>query len=64
MLRVSKLTLYGWVHQRRVPVIRLGRILRFDPGELEAWWRTGGTAEAARELMGRRGLSTIATGGG
>jgi len=23
----------------RVPHVRLGRYVRFDPGELEAWWR-------------------------
>ena len=24
----------------RIPHVRLGRYVRFDPGELHAWWRT------------------------
>lgn len=24
----------------RIPHVRLGRYVRFDPGELEEWWRT------------------------
>jgi excisionase family DNA binding protein len=34
-LAVSVSTLYGWVWQRRVPFIKMGRALRFDLGDLE-----------------------------
>jgi excisionase family DNA binding protein len=36
-LAVSVSTLYGWVWQRRVPFIKMGRALRFDPADLEAF---------------------------
>ncbi|MGI0083836.1 MAG: helix-turn-helix domain-containing protein [Nitrososphaerales archaeon] len=36
-LAVSVSTLYGWVWQRRVPFIKIGRALRFDPHDLKAF---------------------------
>ena len=34
-------TLYAWVHQKRVPHIRLGpRTVRFDESELRSWVET------------------------
>jgi len=35
-LSVSVSTLYGWVWQRRIPFVKIGRALRFDPRDLEA----------------------------
>lgn len=38
MLAVPVGTLYAWVHQKRVPHIRIsGRLVRFDRDELIAW---------------------------
>jgi excisionase family DNA binding protein len=34
-LKVS--TLYAWVHQRRVPYVKVGRLVRFRPEALEKW---------------------------
>jgi excisionase family DNA binding protein len=34
-LGVSVSTLYGWVWQRRIPFVKLGRSLRFRPADLE-----------------------------
>lgn len=34
-LSVSVSTLYGWVWQRRIPFIKMGRALRFDRIDLE-----------------------------
>jgi excisionase family DNA binding protein len=34
-LSVSVSTLYGWVYQRRIPFIKVGRALRFDLADLE-----------------------------
>jgi excisionase family DNA binding protein len=34
-LAVSVSTLYGWVWQRRVPFVKVGRALRFDLQDLE-----------------------------
>ena len=36
-LAVSVSTLYGWVWQRRIPFIKIGRALRFDPHDLAAF---------------------------
>jgi excisionase family DNA binding protein len=35
MLAVSVSTLYGWVWQRRIPFVKIGRALRFDVADLE-----------------------------
>ncbi|MGA9883928.1 MAG: helix-turn-helix domain-containing protein [Candidatus Acidiferrales bacterium] len=35
LLSVSVSTLYGWVWQRRIPFVKLGRAVRFDIGDLE-----------------------------
>jgi len=34
-LAVSVSTLYGWVYQRRIPFVKLGRALRFDRTDLD-----------------------------
>lgn len=36
-LAVSVSTLYGWVWQRRVPFVKIGRALRFDSRDLESF---------------------------
>ncbi len=40
LLNVSVSTLYGWVWQRQIPFVKLGRCLRFDLRELEGFIRT------------------------
>lgn len=34
-LAVSTSTLYGWVYQRRIPFVKVGRALRFELVELQ-----------------------------
>ena len=34
---VSISTLYKWVNQRKVPHIKLGKLVKFDPAKLEEW---------------------------
>jgi excisionase family DNA binding protein len=36
-LAVSVSTLYGWVWQRRIPFVKIGRALRFDLADLESF---------------------------
>jgi excisionase family DNA binding protein len=36
-LAISASTLYGWVWQRRIPFVKIGRALRFDLRDLEAF---------------------------
>ena len=33
-LSIAKGTLYNWVYQRRIPFVKAGRCLRFDPEEV------------------------------
>ena len=35
-LRIAKGTLYNWVYLKRIPFIKAGRCLRFDPREVLA----------------------------
>jgi excisionase family DNA binding protein len=30
-------TLYKWVGQRKIPHIKMGRLVKFDPGKLDEW---------------------------
>jgi len=36
-LGVSLNTLYAWVNQRRIPYVKMGRLLRFKPDAIEKW---------------------------
>lgn len=52
-LSVSVSTLYGWVWQRRIPFVKVGRGLRFDLSDLEGFIeanriRPGGSGFSAR----------------
>jgi excisionase family DNA binding protein len=35
LLAISVSTLYGWVWQRRIPFVKVGRALRFEMTDLE-----------------------------
>jgi excisionase family DNA binding protein len=39
ILSVSVSTLYGWVWQRRIAFVKLGRALRFDTSDLQEFIR-------------------------
>lgn len=30
-------TIYSWVNQRKIPYVKVGRLLRFDPKDIESW---------------------------
>jgi excisionase family DNA binding protein len=38
-LKVKRSTLYAWAEQGNLPHFKLGRLLRFDPDEIETWLR-------------------------
>jgi excisionase family DNA binding protein len=38
-LRVKQSTLSAWAAQGTIPHLKLGRLLRFDPDEIDAWLR-------------------------
>ena len=46
-LNIAKGTLYNWVYLRRMPFVKLGRALRFDPNEIERIVRLSSTLEVA-----------------
>jgi DNA binding domain, excisionase family len=37
ILSISKLTIYGWTERREVPFYKIGRLVRFDLDEIQAW---------------------------
>jgi excisionase family DNA binding protein len=37
LLNVKPKTIYDWTHRRRIPCVKLGRLLRFDQDEIERW---------------------------
>ncbi len=39
-LGIAKNTLYDWCVVRKIPHIKLGKFLRFDAAEIEAWLKT------------------------
>jgi len=51
-LSVSVSTLYGWVWQRRIPFVKVGRALRFDPDDLREF------VEGNKQRP-RKGLSSL-----
>ena len=46
-LKIAKGTLYNWVYLRRIPYVKLGRSLRFDPNEIDRIIRLSSTLEVA-----------------
>lgn len=45
-LQVKPRTIYQWVHEGYMPVIKLGALVRFDPASIAAWLKR-------REVPGR-----------
>ncbi len=37
MTGISVPTLYKWVNQRKIPHIKMGRLVKFDPVKLDEW---------------------------
>jgi excisionase family DNA binding protein len=37
--KIAKSTWYQWIHDGRVPHLRIGDCVRFDAAEVEAWLR-------------------------
>ncbi len=36
-LKVKPATVYDWVYRKKIPYIRVGRLLRFRPSEINQW---------------------------
>lgn len=39
-LQVRRSTLYAWAERGSIPHLKLGRLLRFDPDEIETWLKS------------------------
>lgn len=40
----GKLTIYQWARAGKIPSVRLGNLVRFDPERIQAWLDAGGMA--------------------
>lgn len=36
-LRIKANTLYSWVNQRKIPYLKVGRLVKFDSKDIENW---------------------------
>ena len=36
-LDISVNTIYSWVNQRKIPYIKIGRLLKFDQQDINSW---------------------------
>ncbi len=54
-LGVSKESIYRWLEKGRIPAHRVGKLWRFDAGEIDDWIRRG---EAADEAVNTHGMRT------
>ena len=37
LLGISKNTVYSWTCQKRIPYLKVGRLVKFDRGDIEGW---------------------------
>jgi len=37
ILSVKPSTVYQWVHEGRIPHFKIGKLVRFDPAEIDRW---------------------------
>lgn len=61
-LAVSPHTIYSWVAQRRIPFLKVGRLLRFDSRAIDAWLGQQGAGDAPIEPELRSELDRIRCG--
>jgi len=60
-LRIKRSTLYAWVEQGTIPHLKLGRLLRFDPDEIEVWLQANrhGVAPEPTPSRRRHGIDNV-----
>jgi len=34
---LSVFTLYSWINQKKIPYVKVGRLIRFEPRKIEKW---------------------------
>jgi excisionase family DNA binding protein len=60
-LGIKRSTLYAWAEQGRIPHLKLGRLLRFDPDEIEVWLQANrhGAAPEPTPFRRRHGIENV-----
>lgn len=61
-LWIKRSTLYAWAAQGSIPHFKLGRLLRFDPDEIEAWLQTHRQDAIPKGTLPRGGRGTSLDG--
>lgn len=51
-LSIKESTLRAWVFQRKIPCVRLGRLVRFKEGDLVRWLELAGKEQKVVGTMG------------
>jgi len=47
-LRVKTSTVYDWAKNGKIPAAKIGRLWRFDRGEVENWVKNGGMEQNSK----------------
>jgi excisionase family DNA binding protein len=47
ILSVKKKTIYDWTHKRKIPHVKMGRLVRFDPNDIERWIKRNSNGKLA-----------------
>ena len=55
LLDVTEGTIQRWVRRRQVPAIRVGDVIRFDPGMLADWIELQGAASQSHVALDPKG---------
>lgn len=50
-LQVKPRTIYQWVHEGYIPVIKLGALVRFDQTSIAAWLKKRETSGRAKQRL-------------
>jgi excisionase family DNA binding protein len=55
ILRLSEQTIQRYVLKREIPYLKIRKVIRFRPADIEAWAEKGGPAKAAGKDRNREG---------
>jgi nitrogen PTS system EIIA component len=50
-LQVKPRTIYQWVHEGYIPLIKIGSLVRFERAEIAAWLRTRAVPGRAKRTI-------------
>jgi excisionase family DNA binding protein len=47
VLKVADQTIRKWVFQKKIPFVKIGKVIRFRPSQIDKWIDSGGLAACA-----------------